>query len=121
MVTLYGLSTSRPSGNRACRKAWLSLLATYRACTRPIKPARSKSASLDLTSLQEGEALRVVFGFMSGIHVLPIHNFADGVCEMWLMGQAWQNIRICSRLCSEKPRPNLLERSAESRLSIMPA
>src|SRR5690606_21673420 len=61
ITSLYGSSGSSPSPKRACRNALLSLLAAYRSCTKPSRPARSKSASLDFTSLQLGVDLLVFF------------------------------------------------------------
>src|SRR5476649_174427 len=57
IVVLYGLSMSAPRPNRACRNAWLSLLAPYISCNRASRPARSKSANFVFTSLQIGAFL----------------------------------------------------------------
>src|SRR5471032_3031342 len=80
IVVLYGLSVSPPRPKRACRNAWLSLLAPYISRTRARRPARSKSASFAFTSLQIG-AFSIFLPRSVAMLVLQYRTIMGGWCH----------------------------------------
>src|SRR5471030_1378965 len=78
IVVLYGLSVSAPRPNRACRNAWLSLLAAYMSWTRASMPTRSKSANFVFTSLQLGAAFLTLSVAMARPHKKLVNGWCHG-------------------------------------------